>query len=129
MRGHRYPLKRAEYIFLARSRSKELKGNLLRTNSTIEAREWLVKEIKGIGWKEGSHFLRNIGFLDRAIIDRHVFRIMCEYDLIKKTNKSITKKRYLEYEKTLRDISLKLDLPLGELDLYLWYMKTGKIIK
>jgi len=127
--GHRYALRRAEYIVLARKESKELKENVLRMGNTMAAREWLVKKFKGIGWKEGSHFLRNVGFLDVAILDRHVLRVMSEYGLVREEIRSLTKKKYLEYESMLREVASELRMPLGELDLYLWYMKTQKILK
>lgn len=127
--GHRYARRRAEYIVLARKWSKELKESVLRIGNTMAAREWLVKNFKGIGWKEGSHFLRNVGFLEVAILDRHILRVMSEYGLIREETRSITKKKYLDYEKILREVSRELKMPLGELDLYLWYMKTGTIKK
>lgn len=127
--GHRFARKRAEYIVLARKGSRELKQNVLRMGNTMAAREWLVKRFKGIGWKEGSHFLRNVGFLDVAILDRHVLRVMSEYGLVKEDARSLSKKKYLEYENILRKVSSELRIPLGELDLYLWYMKTGSIMK
>ena len=127
--GHRYALRRAEYIVLARKESKEIKENVLRMGNTMAAREWLVKKFKGIGWKEGSHFLRNVGFLDVAILDRHVLRVMSEYGLVREETRSLTKKKYLEYESMLREVASELRMPLGELDLYLWYMRTQKILK
>jgi N-glycosylase/DNA lyase len=127
--GHRFAARRAEYIVLARKGSKELKENVLRMGNTVAAREWLVKNFKGIGWKEGSHFLRNVGFLDVAILDRHVLRIMSEYGLVKEEARSLSKKKYLEHENILRRVSSELGMPLGELDLYLWYIKTGTIKK
>jgi len=51
-----------------------------------------------------------------------------KYNLIK-SPKNLTKKRYLEIEERLRKIGNKLKLTLAELDLYLWYMETGKILK
>ncbi|HDI31847.1 MAG TPA: N-glycosylase, partial [Thermofilum sp.] len=50
------------------------------------------------------------------------------YGLIAKP-KTLTKRRYLEIEKILSEIAKELNLSLGELDLYLWYMETGKILK
>jgi len=127
--GHRFALRRAEYIVLAREGSRELRENVLRMGNAMAAREWLVKEFEGIGWKEGSHFLRNVGFLDVAILDRHVLRVMSEHGLIKEEAKSLSKKKYLAYENILRKVSSELRMPLGELDLYLWYMKTQKVLK
>ena len=38
-------------------------------------RKWLADTVKGLGYKEASHFLRNIGFGDQlAILDRHILK-------------------------------------------------------
>jgi len=43
--------------------------------TVTEKREWIVKNIKGMSYKEASHFLRNIGFgEDIAILDRHILK-------------------------------------------------------
>jgi len=60
--GHRYPNTRAKYIVEARKYKDSLKEVINSFNDENELREWLVKNIKGIGYKEASHFLRNIGF-------------------------------------------------------------------
>lgn len=127
--GHRFALLRAKYIVLAREKLDALKKEVLSFRSSMTAREWLVNEFIGIGWKESSHFLRNVGFFDLAILDRHILKIMLENKLISKKPKSLTKKKYLEFEEILREFSFKINMPLGKLDLYLWYMKTRKILK
>jgi len=74
--------------------------------------------------------LRNIGYKNLAIIDFHIIDLLVRYGLIEKPrNKSLTPKRYLEIENALKKISKKTGLHLGELDLYLWYLETGKILK
>ena len=125
--GHRYPNTRARYISDSVKYNDSLKDVVL-SSSGEELREWLVKNIKGLGYKESSHFLRNIGFDNFAIIDFHIVDILVKYNLIKRP-KTLTKKRYLEIESILKEIAKKLDLSLAELDLYLWYIETGKILK
>ncbi len=125
--GHRFPNTRATYIFEARKHKGKLK-NLCSMGNSSERREWLVGNVKGLGYKEASHFLRNIGFFDVAIIDRHILNILLEYRVIKK-QKTITKKRYLEIERKLEELASELSVSQGELDFYIWYMKTGKILK
>ena len=78
--------------------------------------------------KEASHFLRNIGYLNYAIIDFHIIDLLVNQNIIERP-KTLTNNRYIEIEKTLKEISKKLDLTLGELDLYLWYLETGTILK
>ncbi len=124
--GHRFPNTRTEYIFEARKHRKYLSN--VCGGCQHSAREWLVKNVKGLGWKEASHFLRNVGFNDVAIIDFHIIDILVENNLIKKP-KTISKKMYLEIEEVLRKLAKKVNLTLSELDLYLWYMETGKVLK
>jgi N-glycosylase/DNA lyase len=128
--GHRFSERRAEYIVKARSLAPKLKGIVEGFQTSRAAREWLVKKVKGIGWKEASHFLRNVGYLDLAILDRHILSNMREHNLIPNDgSKGLTKRRYIEYERILRGAADLLEMPLGQMDLYLWYMKTGKILK
>ncbi|MDH5807121.1 MAG: N-glycosylase/DNA lyase [Candidatus Verstraetearchaeota archaeon] len=124
--GYRFP-NRVNYIIEAR----KYYGNLLKIinefKNSFFAREWLIKNIKGIGYKEASHFLRNIGFKDLAIIDRHILKYLINKEL---TNyKNLTKKRYLELEILLSSIANELNITLAELDLYIWYLSTGEILK
>ncbi len=125
--GHRFPNTRALFIIEARQYSNI--KDILMTMRPQKAREWLVRKIKGLGWKESSHFLRNVGYTDFAILDRHILRIMAEHGLISRVPKQLSKRMYLEYEQKLRDIAIQANLSLGELDLYLWFMKTGQVLK
>jgi len=126
--GHRYPNARARYIVKARRYKDSLKEILESFKDKEKMREWLVKNIEGISYKEASHFLRNIGYTDFAIVDFHIINLLAKYGLIEKP-KTLTKRRYLEIEDLLRKIGTKIDLNLAELDLYLWYIETGKILK
>ena len=128
--GHRYPSSRAKYIVEARKIINALKNVLDSPISEQSLRSWLAQNVKGLGYKEASHFLRNIGFMDLAIIDFHIINLLSRYGLIcKPKNKVLTKRRYMEIERLLSKLADKTNLKLGELDLYLWYMETGKILK
>ncbi len=127
--GHRFAEKRAEYIFNARTFVPTLKETIQSFQDIKAAREWLAKNVKGIGWKESSHFLRNVGYLDVAIIDRHIISNMVDHGILEERPKSITKRRYLEYEGILAEVARRVGMTLGEMDLYLWYRKTGKVLK
>lgn len=129
--GYRFPRRRAEYIVEARRLLPGIKPLIERFKNPKEARRWLVKSIRGLGWKEASHLLRNLGFLDVAILDRHILRVMSRIGLIDETEASKTPqgRRYEELEELLRPMADELGIPLGVLDLYLWYMETGKVLK
>jgi len=126
--GHRYPQLRAKFIAEARKHHGSLKETLESFGSEENAREWVVNNIKGLGYKEASHFLRNIGFENLAIIDFHIIDILAKHKLIKRP-KTLTKKKYLEIEGVLKKIAKKLEMNLAELDLYLWCAETGKVLK
>ncbi|SNZ03706.1 N-glycosylase/DNA lyase [Persephonella hydrogeniphila] len=126
-KGHRFAAQRAERIIKLRDKEDFL-IEISREDDGKKAREKLVKEIYGYGYKEASHFLRNIGFDDVAIIDRHISRFLFEKGLVK-PRKTITKKVYLECEEALEKISADLGLTQAELDLYIFYIKTGKVLK
>ena len=125
---HRFPNTRASYI----AENRHLCGFLLETLRGFKdgkaAREWLVGNVKGFSYKEASHFLRNAGFKDVAIIDRHILKFFENKDLIE-VPKTLTKRKYLELEQLLSTIADKLRITLAELDLYLWYIMTGKVLK
>jgi len=93
-------------------------------------REILVREIKGMGYKEASHFLRNIGYsFDLAIIDRHILKNLLYYKVIPSIPKSINKNRYLELEQKFIKFSQDIKIPLVDLDLLFWAKQTGFVFK
>jgi len=122
---HRFHNNKAKYIIEAR-KHKKIKEILKKEK---EPREWLVENIKGLGWKESSHFLRNVGYFDYAILDRHIIKSLHEQGYIKQIPKSLSKKIYLVIEKQFRDIACELRMTSAELDLYMWYIKTGQVLK
>jgi len=128
--GYRYPNTRAKYIVEARKKLKEIVKVVKSKNlSDFKKREWLVKNVKGIGYKEASHFLRNTGHKDLAIIDFHILNLLAKSRIINKKPKNLSKKVYLEIEQKLRKLAKRLKVSLGELDLYMWYLETSKILK
>ena len=126
--GHRFYQKRGEFIVEAR-KHKNIKNVITRFSHEKEARVWLVKNIKGIGYKEASHFLRNVGYHNVAILDRHILRILNENNLINEIPKSLTPKKYKEIEKIILELAKEMKVLPSEMDLYLWYSKTGEVLK
>jgi N-glycosylase/DNA lyase len=126
--GHRFPNTRAKYIAEARKHCGSLKKTLGSFEDEKKLREWLVSNVKGLGMKEASHFLRNVGYEDLAIVDFHIADLLAKHGLIEKP-KTITPKKYLEIEGVLRQIAKKTGLSMAELDLYLWFCETGKVLK
>ena len=126
--GYRFPNIRSKYITEAIDFKEELENIIKSREQETDIRDWLVKNIKGLGYKEASHFLRNIGYKNYAIVDFHIVDLLVKYNLIEKP-KTMTKRKYLEIEGILQDLGVEVALNLAELDLYLWYMETGKVLK
>ena len=134
LKGVRFPNNKAKYIIEARNifkngREPDIKSKL-DTKDLSKTRDWLVRNVKGLGYKEASHFLRNIGFGNNlAILDRHILKNLKRYKIIKDIPSSLTKKRYLEIENKMKDFFKKAGIAMGEIDLLFWSMETGFIFK
>jgi N-glycosylase/DNA lyase len=87
------------------------------------------KSVKGLGYKEASHFLRNIGFPGYAILDKHILNSLREMNVISKRVRPTTRAGYLEIEKRLEDFAGEIGIDMDHLDLLLWSRKTGEILK
>lgn len=94
-----------------------------------QKREIVLAHVHGLGMKEASHFLRNIGVRGLAILDRHILRHLARLRVIRSVPTSLTTKRYLEIEKRWKKYAQKVGIPLDELDLLFWSMETGEIRK
>ncbi len=94
-----------------------------------ELRAWLVRHVKGLGWKEASHFLRNIGHRNLAILDRHILKNLQKHRVLRSVPKTLTPKRYLAIEQKFRRFADAVGIPMDELDLLFWSSETGEILK
>jgi N-glycosylase/DNA lyase len=129
---HRFHNNKTNYIMCAREflDIKQIINKIVKEKNQETAREFIIKNIKGLGFKEASHFIRNVGFFNLAILDRHIINLMIEYKYIKEKPKNLSSKNtYLEIEKIFLKIADKLNMSAAELDLYMWYLKTNEILK
>lgn len=125
----RFYRNKSRYLKEMRLKYPELFSELMRLKTPFEKREFLVKNVKGLGYKEASHFLRNIGHRDLAILDRHILRNLEKFGAIDELPKTMTPKKYLEIEKRFMKFSKEIGIPMDELDLLFWSMQTGKVFK
>lgn len=95
----------------------------------VELRVWLVRNVKGLGWKEASHFLRNIGHRNLAILDRHILKNLKKHRVLRSLPRTLTPKRYLSIEKKFQRFAQVIGIPMDELDLLFWSSETGEILK
>lgn len=132
----RFKNNKAKYLVELREQMKNEKGELITKDffssfkEISEAREWIVKNIKGMAYKEASHFLRNVGFgKEISILDRHILKNLVKLEVIDEVPKSITPKLYLEIEKKMKDYCNYVNISMDSLDLLLWYLEAGEIFK
>jgi N-glycosylase/DNA lyase len=133
---HRFPNSRANYIlhtreWLRKAYDFRLKDLILYLNGPVKRRDFFAnyRGIKGIGYKEASHFLRNIGFRGYAILDKHILRSIHEFELIDDPKPPTSRSSYMRIERKLKKLAALLEIDFDELDLLLWSEKTGEIIK
>ena len=134
--AHRFPNARPGYVivtrdYLRQSCSMRLRQRLQSFRDPIERRDWLAKDprVKGLGYKEASHFLRNIGFKGYGILDKHIVRSLYELNVVDSPKPPTTRGKYLETENRMRQFANDTRINFDELDLLLWSMKTGEILK
>ena len=134
--AHRFPNARPGYVIVTRdyleeSFSMQLRRRLDSFRDPMERRDWLAGEprIKGLGYKESSHFLRNIGFKGYGILDKHIVRCLCELKVIDSPKPPTSRGGYLETEDRMRRFAADTGIDFDELDLLLWSTRTGEILK
>jgi len=131
----RFRNNKARYICEARNSFKKgdeitLRPCLEAFHNPFEAREWLVRSVKGYGYKEASHFLRNIGLgRNIAILDRHILKNLKRAGVIRSIPQSLSRKKYLDIEEKMKSFSAQIKIPLDHLDFVMWYTEAGDVFK
>jgi len=131
---YRFNNVRPAYIIHARDHLKnnlnfELKKKIISFENGNEKRDYFVANIKGLGMKEASHFLRNVGFKGYAILDKHIINSLHEFGILNTNEKPKNNKEYLEIEQKFIDFSKQVGIDMDEMDLLLWSRKNGRILK
>lgn len=130
--GVRFNRRKAEYICLARKTfsTYPLRATLKEFDDPFKAREWLVENVLGMGYKEASHFLRNIGLgEDLAILDRHILKNLKLLGVINDVPSTLSRRTYLEIERKMTEFSKRTGISMGQMDLLLWYKEAGEVFK
>src|SRR3970282_1587551 len=96
-----------------------LKDLVLSFKGSIERRDFFAsnKNIKGVGYLQASHFLRNIGFSEYAILDKNIMKMLYEFGLVDNAKPPATRKNYIEVEDKVKVFSDKLGIEIDDLDL------------
>jgi len=133
---HRYPKARAEYIvhtrdFFQSQHDMQIMNFIESFDDRMKLRHFFAasKGIKGIGYKESSHFFRNIGFKGYAILDRHILRSLHEFKVISSPDPPKNRRMYLAIEARMKEFAKEINIDFDDLDLLLWSNRTGEILK
>lgn len=132
LRGVRFARTKAKRVIEARrlfSSGKKIKIKARLPADPQSARRFLAHEVDGIGYKEASHFLRNIGYRGLAILDRHVLKGLADLGIIEAVPTSLSEGKYLAIERLYIGLAQKLGIAPEALDLLLWSAKTGEVLK
>ena len=123
----RFHITKAQRIVEAREKFQNFKFNF---SNIEELRHKIVQTFKGLGYKEASHYLRNIGHgRDLAILDRHILKNLVNMNLIEEIPKNLTPKKYFEIENTMKIFCKNNKMSMGHIDLILWSTETGEMFK
>ena len=127
---HKYAENASRYIVFTREYLRREHGFLLKSlvssfEDRVERRDFFAKNpgVKGLGYMQASHFLRNLGFSGYAILDRNNLASLSELGITGETKYPLTRKRYLETENAMAEAAYELGISLDELDLLLWSRK------
>lgn len=112
----------ARTIWALYSNDGTLSDRLIKFNSAQDARFSIVQMATGIGPKQGSLFLRNVGYTDElAILDKHILQFMFMFGLLDHEHSSVSYFReYEKYEDKLRSYASSQGWSLGRLDYAIW---------
>lgn len=131
----RFRNNKARYIVKARKQflhegQIKLVSILNQFETPFQKREWLYRNVLGMGIKEASHFLRNIGPGEElAILDRHILKNLVLLKVIDTIHTNLSISKYLTIESQMKKFSLYVEIPLSHLDFVLWYKETKDIYK
>jgi N-glycosylase/DNA lyase len=122
-------LDRAKDLFPEIVRQLECCPQSAADNDVRALRFWITRHVHGLGWKESSHFLRNIGYRNLAILDRHILRNLQRHAVIRSIPQTLTPRRYSEIEGCFQEFAATIGMAMDELDLLFWSRETGEILK
>jgi len=120
---------KARRLLEAREKFGTIAAILHSRQNDKDVRDNLVDEVAGLGMKEASHFLRNIGRTGVCILDRHILRNLVSLGAMNELPTSISRKRYRVIETMFEQLADDLRIPADEFDLLLWYRETGFVFK
>lgn len=120
---------KARRLLTVREQIGAVQSLLQEQRSPEQERAWLVEHIGGLGMKEASHFLRNIGRRGIAILDRHIIKHLGYCGIEIEPSRIAQRKYYQETESRWREFAASEGISIDEMDLLFWSAETGEILK
>ncbi len=104
-----------------------LKTRLHETGDAGDLRMQLMADVPGLGMKQASHFLQNVGFSDEfAVIDVHILSFLREELMaVESEAEDLDESLYLELEQRIQRLAAANGLAVGLLDRIVWAMRSG----
>ncbi len=123
--GYRFPALRSRHIAASATaiygESKTLHDILASYPDPVKARRGLVDLCPGVGAKQASLFLRNVGYHDLAVLDRHVLTYLRHRQLVTERNVAVSSmERYEFLERIVVNAAAELGLTVADFDLAVW---------
>jgi N-glycosylase/DNA lyase len=125
----RFHRTKAQRLLLLREQFGEILHAFEREREPYALREWIVANVRGFGYKEASHVLRNLGYTELAIIDRHILRNLARFGVISKQTPPRNAAEYRAVERAFQNFADRCGVSLQTLDLLLWAVETGAVLK
>jgi N-glycosylase/DNA lyase len=126
----RFHRTKSRLLLLMKTQYPEIRAVVTSGIPGYDIREWLVGHVRGLGYKESTHFLRNIGKNEGlAILDRHILRNLAQYRIIRSIPHTLIRKQYLALEEKFQQFAMEIGIPIDELDLLFWSLETGMMLK
>ncbi len=125
----RFHNQKAARLLYAREFFPVIKEKLDSEETPEEKRLWLADNFKGFGMKESAHYLRNIGYRNLGILDRHILKHLVSCRVFDEVPKIGSRKAYMETEKKYLEFANNVKIPVDELDLLFWSYEAGEILK
>ena len=125
----RFHNKKAERLEIAKDFFPTLMKILESDTNQFEKRINIKNNFLGIGMKESSHFLRNIGYKNLAILDRHILRHLKKCNVIDEIILPLSEKQYLEMENKFSKFCDELNISIDIMDFVFFANSTGRVLK
>jgi len=120
---------KAARLLALREQFSRVERTLAAGLDAFELRRWVARNVQGFGLKEASHVLRNLGWFEVAILDRHILRNLVRYGVVSTGEPPRSEEQYTIVERAFQNFARSCGIELQALDLLLWAIETGMVLK